>query len=61
MPMTNIDYACGINCPDDYDDERMLMEFVISDDCELCYLDTFMKETFLGKDPEGKRDDVTGV
>ncbi len=43
--MDKIDYAEGINCPDEYDDEQMLMEFVIQDDCELCYLDSFMKET----------------
>lgn len=49
--MTEIDYAHGIDCPDDCDDEQMLMEFVISGDCELCYLDTFMKDTFQGNDP----------
>ncbi len=51
--MSDIDYACGINCPDGYDDEQMLMEFVIDNDCELCYLDTYLKESFAGKDLEG--------
>lgn len=46
--MDKIDYEKGINCPKDYDDEQMLMEFVVSSDCELCYLDTYMKETFTG-------------
>lgn len=49
-PMNSIDYANGINCPEDYDDEQMLMEFVVNNDCELCYLDTYMKETFAGRD-----------
>lgn len=48
--MTDIDYACGIDCPEDYDDERMLMEFVINEDCELCYLDSYLKDSFSGKD-----------
>lgn len=50
--MSDIDYACGINCPDGYDDEQMLMEFVIDNDCELCYLDSYLRETFAGKDLE---------
>jgi hypothetical protein len=45
-PMDKIDYAEGINCPDCYDDDQMLAEFIIQDDCELCYLDTYMTETF---------------
>lgn len=44
-PMDKIDYEEGICCPEDYDDEKALMEFVIREDCELCYLDTFLKET----------------
>ena len=44
--MNKIDYACGINCPEDHDDEQMLMDFVVNQDCELCYLDTYLKETF---------------
>ncbi|HIW96891.1 MAG TPA: hypothetical protein H9866_00165 [Candidatus Tidjanibacter gallistercoris] len=47
--MEQIDYACGINCPEGADDEQMLMEYVIHDDCELCYLDTYLKETFGNK------------
>ncbi len=43
--MDNIDYAEGINCPENYDDEQMLHEFVIQDDHELCYLDSYLKET----------------
>lgn len=43
--MENIDYAEGINCPDCYDDEQMLHEFVIQDDHELLYLDTYLRET----------------
>ena len=27
--MEQIDYACGINCPEGMDDEQMLMEHVI--------------------------------
>ena len=50
--MDNIDYACGINCPEHYDDEQMLMEFVVNNDCELCYLDTYLRETF------SKADDI---
>ena len=44
--MEQIDYACGINCPEGMDDEQMLMEHVIREDCELCYLDTYLRETF---------------
>lgn len=44
--MEKIDYCEGINCPDDYDDERALMEFVIVEDRELYYLDAFLHETF---------------
>ncbi|HIZ15371.1 MAG TPA: hypothetical protein H9816_05630 [Candidatus Tidjanibacter faecipullorum] len=47
--MEDIDYACGIDCPEDLDDEAMLMTYVIGDDCELCYLDTFLRETFAPK------------
>lgn len=43
--MDQIDYACTIDCPDSLDDEKMLMEYVIAGDCELCYLDTFLHET----------------
>lgn len=46
--MNEMDYACGIDCPEGYDDERMLMEFVIDGDCELCYLDSYLKEAFSG-------------
>ena len=47
--MEQIDYACGIDCPDGADDEQMLMDYIIRDDCELCYLDTYLKETFRNK------------
>ena len=47
--MEQIDYACGIDCPDGADDEQMLMDYTIRDDCELCYLDTYLKETFRNK------------
>lgn len=43
--MDQIDYAEGICCPDDFEDEQALMEFVIREDCELCYLDTYLRET----------------
>mgnify|MGYP003623424396 CR=1 FL=1 len=43
--MEQINYDEGICCPDDYDDDKALMEFVIREDCELCYLDTFLRET----------------
>ncbi len=43
--MDKIDYAEGICCPDDYDDEQMLHEFVIQDDHELLYLDSYIKES----------------
>ena len=33
--MEQIDYACGIDCPDGADDEQMLMDYIIRDDCEL--------------------------
>ncbi len=42
----DIDYACGINCPEDADDELMLTEYVLNNDYELCYLDTYLTETF---------------
>ncbi len=45
VPMDNIDYAEGINCPEDYDDDQMLREFVIREDHELYYLDSYLKET----------------
>lgn len=44
--MNEIDYACGIDCPDHYNDEQMLNEFVVCEDCELLYLDSFLTETF---------------
>lgn len=44
--MEQIDYANGIDCPDDLDDDAMLMNYVIGDDCELCYLDAYLRETF---------------
>ncbi len=44
--MDQIDYACGIDCPEGLDDEQMLMQFVIAGDCEMCYLDTYLRETF---------------
>jgi hypothetical protein len=43
--MDNIDYAEGINCPEEYDDEQMLHEFVIQEDHELYYLDSYLRET----------------
>ena len=27
--MEQIDYACGIDCPDGADDEQMLMDYII--------------------------------
>lgn len=48
--MAQIDYACTIDCPNSLDEEQMLMEHVIAGDCELCYLDTFLHETFRDKE-----------
>lgn len=44
--MEQLDYACGINCPDGVPDEQMLMDYVINNDCELCYLDAYLTDTF---------------
>jgi hypothetical protein len=48
--MEQIDYACGIDCPNHYDDDQMLREFVITDDHELMFLNTYLHETFAGKE-----------
>lgn len=46
LPMGNIDYSKGIDCPDNCDDEQALMDYVVAGDCELCYLDAYLGETF---------------
>ncbi len=47
--MEQMDYANGIDCPNDLDDDAMLMTYVIAGDCELCYLDAYLRETFAPK------------
>ena len=54
--MEQIDYACGINCPEGISDEQMLMDFVIDNDCELCYLDAYLKDTFNRHKNQGNSD-----
>lgn len=47
--MDQIDYACGINCPEGVDDEQMMKDYVVNDDHELYYLDTYLRETLRQK------------
>ncbi len=49
--MEQLDYECGIDCPEGLDDSQMLMDYVIAGDCELCFLDAWLGDTLRQETP----------